>query len=94
MVEAVANQKTKAVEPKTILAIVISNKMDKTEVVSVETKVAHPVYGKFQTRTTKLCVHDENNELQQGDVVLVQMSRPISKRKRWVLRQVVTKAVG
>ena len=64
---------------------VVSNKMDKTITVVVERRVKHPIYGKFMRRSTKVHAHDENNECQIGDVVLVEQSRPISKSKSWRL---------
>jgi len=76
---------------KIVIGNVVSNKMDKTAVVAVVTKVPHPVYGKFVKKTTKYYVHDEKNELGNGDVVRIQMSRPISKQKAWVLHEVISK---
>ena len=71
---------------------VVSNKMDKTIVVAVETKVKHPLYGKIMNRTTKFKVHDENNEANIDDKVLIMETRPLSKDKRWRLVQIVEKA--
>ena len=67
------------------LGRVISDKMDKTIVVAVETKVRHPLYGKTVNRTTKFKVHDENNEAQINDRVSIMETRPLSKDKRWRL---------
>jgi small subunit ribosomal protein S17 len=78
---------------KVMVGTVTSNKMDKTIVVSVETSVKHPLYGKFVKRTYKLKAHDENNECQIGDKVKVMETRPLSKDKRWRLVEVVEKAV-
>ena len=78
---------------KVMIGTVTSNKMDKTIVVSVETSVKHPLYGKFVKRTYKLKAHDENNEWQIGDKVKVMETRPLSKDKRWRLVEVVQKAV-
>ena len=78
---------------KVMVGTVTSNKMDKTIVVSVETSVKHPLYGKFVKRTYKLKAHDENNECQIGDQVKVMETRPLSKDKRWRLVEVVEKAV-
>ena len=72
---------------------VVSDKMEKSFVVAIERKVKHPLYGKFIRRTTKLHVHDENNEAKLGDVVEIQECRPLSKTKSWTLVRVVEKAV-
>jgi small subunit ribosomal protein S17 len=71
---------------------VISDKMDKTIVVAVETSVRHPLYKKTMKRTYKLKAHDENNECQIGDKVRVMETRPLSRDKRWRLVEVVEKA--
>ena len=69
-----------------------SSKMDKTIAVSIARTVKHPLYGKFMKRSTKLLAHDENNECREGDVVVIEASRPISKQKSWRVQKVVTKA--
>ncbi len=74
------------------LGRVVSDKMDKTIVVAVETKVRHPLYGKTVNRTTKFKAHDENNEARLGDRVLIMETRPLSKDKRWRLVEIVEKA--
>ncbi|HEY5531059.1 MAG TPA: 30S ribosomal protein S17 [Candidatus Anoxymicrobiaceae bacterium] len=71
---------------------VVSDGMDKTIVVAVETLVRHPLYGKTIKRTTKLYAHDEENQCGVGDVVEVMETRPLSKTKRWRLVSVVEKA--
>ena len=71
---------------------VVSDKMDKTIVVAVETKVRHPLYGKTVNRTTKFKAHDENNEAKINDRVLIMETRPLSKDKRRRLVEVVEKA--
>ncbi len=68
---------------------VVSNKMDKTVTISIERLVKHPVYNKYIKRSTKLMAHDENNECQEGDLVSVTASRPLSKNKKWVLVEVL-----
>lgn len=78
---------------KVMVGTVTSNKMDKTIVVSVETSVKHPLYGKFVKRTYKLKAHDEKNVCQIGDKVKVMETRPLSKDKRWRLVEVVEKAI-
>ena len=71
---------------------VVSDKMEKTIVVAVETKVRHPLYGKIMNRTTKFKAHDENNDAKVNDRVLIMETRPLSKDKRWRLAEVVEKA--
>ncbi len=71
---------------------VVSDKMDKTVVVAVETLVTHPLYRKQLKRTTKFKAHDENNECGQGDVVKIMETRPLSKDKRWRVINILEKA--
>ena len=71
---------------------VVSDKMDKTVVVTVEDRVAHPVYKKIIGRTYRLKAHDENNECGVGDIVRVMETRPLSKDKRWRVVEIVEKA--
>ncbi len=72
--------------PKRILqGVVVSDTSDKTVIVHVERRVMHPVYKKFVTRSKKYAAHDEGNVHKIGDVVRIEESRPISKRKRWVV---------
>lgn len=77
---------------KTRIGKVVSDKMDKTIVVAVETSVKHPLYKKIVKRTYKLKAHDENNECKTGDRVRVMETRPLSKDKRWRLVEIVEKA--
>ena len=79
---------------RTIIGRVISNKMDRTATVMIERKVAHPVYGKYVKRSTKLHVHDENNECNEGDTVTITSCRPISKTKSWRLVEIVERAAS
>ena len=72
--------------------LVVSDKMDKTIVVSVEDRVKHALYGKVLRRTSKLKVHDEQNECGVGDRVLIMETRPLSATKRWRLVRVLEKA--
>lgn len=74
---------------RTITGRVISNKMDKTASVLVERLVKHPVYGKFIKRSTKLLVHDEQNQCKEGDVVSITSCRPMSKNKTFRLVEIV-----
>lgn len=77
---------------RTLRGKVISNKMDKSITVAIERQVKHPIYGKFIKRTTKLHVHDENNQCKEGDVVTIRECRPLSKTKSWTLVAVVETA--
>ena len=78
---------------KVMIGTVVSNKMDKTVVVAVETSEKHKIYGKVQKRTYKLKAHDEKNECQEGDKVKVMETRPLSKYKRWRVVEIVEKAI-
>ena len=78
---------------KVMIGKVVSDKMDKTVVVAVETSVRHKVYNKIVKRTYKLKAHDEENVCQMGDKVKVMETRPLSKDKRWRLVEVMEKAV-
>ena len=75
----------------TLSGRVLSNKMNKSITVAVERQVAHPLYGKFIRRRSKLHAHDENNECREGDLVLIQECRPLSKTKSWRLVKVLEK---
>lgn len=77
---------------KTRVGVVVSDKMDKTVVVAIKTKVRHPLYGKMVNRTRKFKVHDEENQCGVGDTVKIMETRPISKDKRWRLVEIVEKA--
>jgi small subunit ribosomal protein S17 len=77
---------------RTLQGRVVSDKMDKSITVAIERKVKHPIYGKIIVRTTKLHVHDENNECKIGDVVTVAESRPLSKTKTWSLVKIEERA--
>ncbi len=72
---------------------VVSDKMDKTIVVAVDSVRRHPLYHKRMTRTSKFLAHDESNSCKPGDVVRIEESRPLSKRKRWVVREVVERGI-
>jgi small subunit ribosomal protein S17 len=77
---------------KTREGLVVSDKMDKTVVVSVEDRVKHALYGKVIRRTSKLKVHDEQNQCGVGDRVLIMETRPLSATKRWRIVEVIEKA--
>ncbi len=77
---------------KTRTGIVVSDKMEKTVVVSIERRVQHPVYGKMVRRTKRLKAHDENNDAKTGDTVRIMETRPMSKDKRWRVVEIVERA--
>jgi len=74
------------------IGIVVSNKMDKTVVVRVESRFPHPIYSKTMVKTKKYLAHDEMEQCNIGDEVLVQETRPLSKRKRWILTKILSKS--
>ena len=77
---------------KTRTGLVVSNKMEKSIVVSVERKVKHPKYGKFVKKTTRFVAHDENNDCHVGDTVRIMETRPLSKSKNWKMVEIVERA--
>ncbi len=74
------------------VGIVMSDKMEKSIVVSVERKVKHPKYGKFVKKTTKFIAHDEKNDCNIGDTVKIMETRPLSKTKNWRLVEIIERA--
>ena len=76
---------------KTMTGVVVSNKMDKTVVIKVERRFAHPVFKKVVKTTKKYKVHDEKNECLEGDFIRIQETRPLSKEKHWRLLGVITR---
>lgn len=79
-------------QPKTMTGQVVSNRMDKSITVLIMRTVKHPLYEKYIKRSTRLMAHDENNECNEGDVVTIEASRPISKNKSWRLKKIVSRA--
>lgn len=77
---------------RTLTGKVVSGAMNKSITVSVERLVKHPMYGKYIRRTSKLMAHDENNECNTGDVVIISQCRPLSKHKSWRLESIVERA--
>ncbi|MCH7753576.1 30S ribosomal protein S17 [candidate division KSB1 bacterium] len=77
---------------KSKVGSVVSSKMNKSIVVSVERLVRHPLYGKYFRKTSKFMAHDEENQCRVGDTVKIAETRPLSKLKRWRLVEVVEKA--
>ena len=71
---------------------VVSNKMDKSITVLVESRMKHPIYGKFVSKSTKFMAHDEKNECNIGDYVRIQETRPLSKNKNWRLVEIIERA--
>lgn len=74
------------------VGVVTSNKMDKSITVSVERRLQHPIYGKFVKKSKKFMAHDESNDCNIGDLVKIVESRPLSKRKKWRLTEIVERA--
>lgn len=74
---------------RTLTGKVVSNKMDKTITVLIERRVKHPVYGKYVSKSSKIKAHDATNECNEGDLVTIAESRPLSKSKSWVLETIV-----
>ena len=81
-----------AVDNRTLQGRVVSDKMDKSITVMIERRVKHPLYGKFVRKSTKVHAHDENNECQIGDLVVVEQCRPLSKTKKWRFIKLVERA--
>lgn len=77
---------------RTLVGRVVSNKMDKTVTVLVERKVKHPVYGKYVVHSTKFHAHDETNQVNEGDLVEISETRPVSKTKAWAVTRLVEAA--
>lgn len=75
-----------------VQGVVVSDKMQKSVIVSTERRVQHGLYGKMQKRTSRFVAHDENNDAKLGDTVVIAESRPLSKLKRWALVRIVTRA--
>ena len=79
-------------ERKSRIGVVASNKMDKSITVLVERKLKHPIYGKFVKKSKKFFAHDENNDCNEGDTVKIMETRPLSKRKKWRVVEIVERA--
>jgi len=85
-------KETGRAQRKTKIGKVISNKMKKSVVISVERQIKHPLYGKYVKKTSTFMAHDENNDAKEGDTVLVMETRPLSARKRWRLVEIIERA--
>jgi len=77
---------------KTKIGVVVSDRMDKSVVVSVERKIQHPLYRKLIKKTSKVLAHDEDNRCRVGDVVTISETRPLSKNKRWRVEEITVTA--
>lgn len=92
--EATETPRQPAQKPRTQkVGRVVSDKMEKTVVVAVDNVRRHPLYHKRMTRTSKFLAHDETNTCKPGDIVRIEETRPLSKRKRWVVREIVERGV-
>lgn len=87
-----SNQVAKTGHRRILEGRVVSNKANKTIVVKIERYVQHPLYKKYYKRSKKVMAHDEANECKIGDVVRVMEYRPLSRRKRWILKEIVERA--
>ena len=74
------------------VGVVVSDKMDKSITVAVERRLRHPIYGKYVKKTTKFVAHDEKNDCGVGDTVRIMETRPLSKRKRWRVIEILERA--
>lgn len=92
IVETQDNETTKKPHKRILLGKVISNKPDKTIVVSVVSQVMHPLYKKYYKVTKKVMAHDEENSCNEGDTVKIKEHRPLSAKKRWILEEIVQRA--
>ena len=81
---------SEATTTRTVTGRVVSDKMNKSATVMIERRVKHPVYGKYIRRSTKLHIHDEDNTCKQGDLVMIEQCRPLSKTKSWKLVEVLS----
>ncbi len=83
---------TEAKVKRTLTGRIVSDKMDKTVTVLVERLVKHPLYGKMVRKSNKYHAHDENNQYAEGDLVVIEETRPLSRTKTWVVKELVEKA--
>ncbi len=91
MTEVTEKKKT---NPKTRVGVVVSNKMEKTAVVKVDSRSPHRVFKKIVTSSKRFYIHDEKNEVNIGDRVKIEETRPLSSLKRWRLKEIIEKSVG
>jgi small subunit ribosomal protein S17 len=83
---------TQSATKRTLQGVVTSNAGDKSATIMIERRIKHPIYGKFINRSTKIRLHDEANECNKGDTILIEECRPMSKTKSWKLVKIVEKA--
>ncbi len=83
---------TNSATKRTLQGVVTSNAGDKSATIMIERRIKHPLYGKFVKRSTKIRLHDETNECNEGDTILIEECRPMSKTKSWKLVKIVEKA--
>lgn len=88
-----SEENAKVTLKRTLTGIVSSDKMEKTVVVMVNRRFKHPIYGKYVTRRKKYMAHDSDSACSIGDKVLIEESRPMSARKRWMVKEIIEKAV-
>jgi len=86
------NGEARARRRVTKIGVVVSDKMNKTVVVQVESRVLHPMYHKYIKRRSKFHAHDETNQCRVGDRVLIEESRPLSKTKRWMVKEILSRS--
>ncbi len=87
-----ASGDTTATSKRTLQGVVTSNAGDKSATIMIERRIKHPIYGKFIKRSTKIRLHDESNECNEGDTILIEECRPMSRTKSWKLVKIVEKA--
>jgi small subunit ribosomal protein S17 len=86
------SNETAVTTKRTLQGVVTSSAGDKSATIMIERKIKHPIYGKFIKRSTKIRLHDETNECNKGDTILIEECRPMSKTKSWKLVKIVEKA--
>ncbi len=86
------NVETAATTKRTLQGVVTSNAGDKSATIMIERRIKHPIYGKYIKRSSKIRLHDESNECNKGDTILIEECRPMSKTKSWKLVKIVEKA--
>lgn len=92
MAETLENSTTPERSRQALAGTVVSDKMDKTVIVAVERTIMHRLYHRYMRRTSRFAAHDEKNECKVGDKVVIVASRPLSKRKRWRVREITERA--
>ena len=88
------SEEKKTAAKRTRRAVVLKNKMDKTAVVEVTRRVRHPKYKKFMKQRIRYSAHDVDNSCNVGDLVLIEETRPLSKTKRWAVKEIIQRAAN